>query len=167
MTKQRLDGLDAVKLIAAAVVVLEHAVLRGTGGSTVAFFIYGACHVAVPTFFAVAGYIAGLKPPTDAIRAFAAVRARRLLIPAAFWMAFFPLLAYVRTGRVPWGSDVGEWLFRAFAGGGNAWFLVVLFLLGRALVHEDRLIVDGMERAIIHIGEPKSFSCPHYEVALA
>ncbi|MCK9598413.1 MAG: hypothetical protein WC583_02755 [Candidatus Omnitrophota bacterium] len=39
--------------------------------------------------------------------------------------------------------------------------------LGRALRHEDRLIVDGMERAIINIREPKSFSCPHYEVFLA
>ena len=33
--------------------------------------------------------------------------------------------------------------------------------LGRALRHEDRIIVDGMERAILTIGEPKSFSCPH------
>lgn len=39
--------------------------------------------------------------------------------------------------------------------------------LGRALRHEDRLTVDGMERAIIAIAEPKSFSCPHYEVDLA
>ena len=39
--------------------------------------------------------------------------------------------------------------------------------LGRALRHEDRLTVDGRERAIIAIGEPKSFSCPHYEVDLA
>jgi hypothetical protein len=39
--------------------------------------------------------------------------------------------------------------------------------LGRALCHEDRVIVDGLERPIIAIHEPKSFSCPHYEVYLA
>lgn len=123
----RLDGLDAVKLIAAAVIVLQHSVLRGTGGDRVAFFIYGACHVAVPLFFAVAGYIAGLKPTSVPLADFARVRARRLLLPAAFWMLFFPVLAFVRTGRVPWGSSIESWLFLAFAGGGNAWFLVVLF----------------------------------------
>ena len=40
--------------------------------------------------------------------------------------------------------------------------------LGRELVHEDRLIVGGsFERAIIAITQPKAFSFPHYEVALA
>ena len=127
--RTRLDGLDAVKLAAAAIVVLEHSVLRGTGGDLVAQFIYGACHVAVPTFFAVAGYIAGLKPPAAvAVTAFAATRAKRLLMPALFWMAFFPAFAFVRTGKAPWGEAVtAEWLVASFAGGGYAWFLVVLF----------------------------------------
>jgi len=39
--------------------------------------------------------------------------------------------------------------------------------LGRALVHADRLIVDGRERSIIAISEPKAFDHPHYEVYLA
>jgi len=41
--------------------------------------------------------------------------------------------------------------------------------LGRPLSHEDRLIVgeESIERSIISIGQPKAFSGPHYEVALA
>lgn len=39
--------------------------------------------------------------------------------------------------------------------------------LGRALRHEDRIIVDGKECSVIAIGEPKAFSHPHYEVYLA
>ena len=40
--------------------------------------------------------------------------------------------------------------------------------LGRELIHEDRLILGGsFERAIIAIAQPKAFSFPHYEVALA
>lgn len=53
--------------------------------------------------------------------------------------------------------------------------------LGRALIHEDRLIVDqggavgeygtipsdGLSRAIVDIRLPKDFSRPHYEVYLA
>lgn len=41
--------------------------------------------------------------------------------------------------------------------------------LGRALLHEDRLIVGDvpMNRAIIEIRQPKDFSRPHYEVYLA
>lgn len=39
--------------------------------------------------------------------------------------------------------------------------------VGRALRHEDRIVVDGMERAIIAIHEPKAFNLPHYEVYLA
>ena len=41
--------------------------------------------------------------------------------------------------------------------------------LGRALLHEDRLIVGDvpMDRAIIEIRQPKDFSRPHYEVFLA
>jgi fucose 4-O-acetylase-like acetyltransferase len=151
MARQRLDGLDAVKLIAAAVIVLEHSVLRGTGRDTVAFFIYGACHVAVPTFFAVAGYIAGLKPPTNALASFAAVRARRLLIPAAFWMIFFPVFAFWRTGRAPWGSSVPDWLVVAFAGGGNAWFLVVLFLVAVLAAALDRKLA-GLWPAYVGLG---------------
>lgn len=130
ITRGRLDGLDAVKLAAAALVVLEHSVLRGTGRDLVAYFIYGACHVAVPTFFAVAGYIAGLKPPAPAVAAFVATRAKRLLVPALFWMAFFPAFTFWRTGRVPWGEAVtAEWIVASFAGGGYAWFLVVLFCI--------------------------------------
>lgn len=39
--------------------------------------------------------------------------------------------------------------------------------LGRALRHEDRLSIDGRERSIISINEPKAFGHPHYEVYLA
>ena len=39
--------------------------------------------------------------------------------------------------------------------------------LGRALRHEDRLSVDGRERSILTIHEPKAFGHPHYEVYLA
>ncbi len=129
--RPRLDGLDAVKLAAAALVVLEHSVLRGTGRDLVAYVIYGACHVAVPTFFAVAGYIAGLKQPAGAaVASFAATRAKRLLVPALFWMAFFPAFTFARTGSAPWGEAVtAEWLVASFAGGGYAWFLVVLFCI--------------------------------------
>lgn len=125
----RLDGLDAVKVVAAAVIVLEHSVLRGTQGDQIAYFIYGACHVAVPTFFAVAGYIAGLRPASGRLADFARRRAKRLLIPAAFWIAFYQVLAVWRTGRVPWNDSVGSWLLVNFGGGGFAWFLVVLFLV--------------------------------------
>ena len=40
--------------------------------------------------------------------------------------------------------------------------------LGRALCHEDRILIDGesASRAIIAIGTPKAFSGPHYMVAL-
>jgi len=42
-------------------------------------------------------------------------------------------------------------------------------LLGRPLSHEDRLIIgeESIERSIISIGQPKAFSGPHYEIALA
>ena len=40
-------------------------------------------------------------------------------------------------------------------------------LLGRALTHEDRIVVDGRDRAILAIAEPKAFSGPHYEIDLA
>lgn len=136
--QKRLDGLDAVKVLAAVAIVLQHSVLRGTGRDNIAFFIYGACHVAVPTFFAVAGYIAGLKPPVASLSDFARTRARRLLVPAAFWIAFFPLLAFVRTGRAPWGSSVKDWLVSAVVGGGNAWFLVVLFGVAVLVAAYDR-----------------------------
>lgn len=126
---KRLDGLDAIKVIAAAVIVLEHSVLRGTKGDSLAYFIYGACHVAVPTFFAVAGYIAGLKPATGSLAEFARRRAKRLLIPAAFWIAFYQLYAVWLTGRAPWKGSVGSWLLVNFGGGGFAWFLVVLFIV--------------------------------------
>ena len=41
--------------------------------------------------------------------------------------------------------------------------------LGGSLSHEDRLVIgaEGLERAIISIQQPKAFSGPHYEVALA
>lgn len=41
--------------------------------------------------------------------------------------------------------------------------------LGRPLAHEDRLIIgeESIERAILSIQQPKAFSRPHYEVALA
>ncbi len=39
--------------------------------------------------------------------------------------------------------------------------------LGRALRHEDRLSIDGRERSILSIHEPKAFGHPHYEVYLA
>lgn len=139
---KRLDGLDAVKIIAAAVIVLEHSVLRGTQGSQVAYFIYGACHVAVPTFFAVAGYIAGLKPATGSLAEFARHRAKRLLIPAAFWIAFYQLLVVARTGAAPWGDSVGSWLLVHFGGGGYAWFLVVLFFVSVLANWLDRRVAS-------------------------
>lgn len=40
-------------------------------------------------------------------------------------------------------------------------------LVGRALTHEDQLIVDGRQRSILSIDEPKAFDHPHYEVSLA
>lgn len=42
-------------------------------------------------------------------------------------------------------------------------------LLGRALMHEDKIIIEGevSERTIIDIHQPKAFSFPHYEVVLA
>jgi len=42
-------------------------------------------------------------------------------------------------------------------------------LLGRALQHEDRIIIPGesSERTIVDIHQPKAFSFPHYEVVLA
>jgi len=126
---KRLDGLDAVKVISAAVIVLEHSVLRGTQGDQLAYFIYGACHIAVPTFFAVAGYIAGLKPASGRLVDFALHRAKRLLIPAVFWIAFYQFLAVWRTGEAPWQESWGSWLLVNFAGGGFAWFLVVLFVV--------------------------------------
>ena len=126
---RRLDGLDAVKVLAAAVIVLEHSVLRGTQGNSVAYFIYGACHVAVPTFFAVAGYIAGLKPASGRLIDFAVPRAKRLLIPAAFWIAFYQVLATWRTGAPPWENSLSSWVLVNFFGGGFAWFLVVLFFV--------------------------------------
>jgi fucose 4-O-acetylase-like acetyltransferase len=135
---KRLDGLDAVKVLAAAAIVLQHSVLRGTGRDNVAFFIYGACHVAVPTFFAVAGYIAGLRPAAVTISGFARTRARRLLIPAVFWISAFPLFAFIRAGRAPWGSSVRDWLVSAVVGGGNAWFLVVLFCVAILVAVLDR-----------------------------
>ena len=41
--------------------------------------------------------------------------------------------------------------------------------LGRGLLHEDRIILDGedFDRAIIEIRKPKDFSHHHYEVSLA
>lgn len=126
MTK-RLDGLDAVKIIAAAVIILEHSVLRGTQGDYVAYFIYGACHVAVPTFFAISGYISGLKPSSGKLMSIITRQSKRLLIPAAFWTAFYVILALWRTGILPWKNSFGPWALINLGGGGYAWFLVVLF----------------------------------------
>ena len=41
-------------------------------------------------------------------------------------------------------------------------------LLGRKLIHEDRLIIESgfYDRSIINIHRPKAFSMPHYEVYL-
>lgn len=139
---KRLDGLDAVKIIAAFVIVLEHSVLRGTQGNQVAYFIFGACHVAVPTFFAVAGYIAGLKPATGSLADYARRRAKRLLVPAVFWIAFYQLFIYSRTGATPWGDSVGSWLLVNFGGGGYAWFLVVLFLVSVLANWLDRSVTS-------------------------
>ena len=46
---------------------------------------------------------------------------------------------------------------------------VVEVALGRALTHEDRILLEGetTDRAIIEIHRPKDFSNPHYEVYLA
>lgn len=140
MAKQRLDGLDAIKLIAAFFVVLQHSILRGTGKDSVAFFIYGACHFAVPTFFAVAGYIAGLKLPTSDLRAFAAGKAQRLLIPGVVWTVLFPIFTYARTGREPWTPLTAEWVIATFVGGGGAWFLIVLFMVSVLAAAADQKI---------------------------
>lgn len=126
---KRLDGLDAIKVIAAAVIILEHSVLRGTQGDSLAYFIFGICHVAVPAFFAVAGYIAGLKPAAGRFRDFVQHRAKRLLVPAAFWTAFYVVLFVWKTGEVPWKDSLGTWVLINFFGGGYAWFLVVLFVI--------------------------------------
>lgn len=40
-------------------------------------------------------------------------------------------------------------------------------LMGRELTHEDSLIFDGVEHAILTINKPKAFSNPHYEVFVA
>lgn len=137
MTK-RLDGLDAVKIIAAAVIILEHSVLRGTQGDYVAYFIYGACHIAVPTFFAISGYIAGLKPSSDKFMDVIKRQSKRLLIPAAFWTVFYVMLALWRTGSLPWRSSFWPWALVNLGGGGYAWFLVVLFLISLAAYALDK-----------------------------
>jgi len=43
----------------------------------------------------------------------------------------------------------------------------MVYLLDRALTHEDRLKFDGIEHVILRIDKPKAFSNPHLEVYLA
>jgi len=43
----------------------------------------------------------------------------------------------------------------------------MVYLLDRALTHEDRLKFDGVEHTILRIDKPKAFSNPHLEVYLA
>src|SRR3954451_2566707 len=108
--RDRLAGLDGLRGLAALFVVVNHVFERAFPGYPVdhapfwaAWFIYG--RFAVVVFIVLSGFSLALSPARhgwrlDAVSAFAARRARRVLPAYLAALAFHPAVAWVR-GAAP------------------------------------------------------------------
>jgi peptidoglycan/LPS O-acetylase OafA/YrhL len=116
--RARLSGLDGIRGLAAAYVVVNHIFLRAFPGYPhdrapfwAGWFIYG--RFAVVVFIVLSGFSLGLSPAghgwrLDSLRRFAYRRARRILPAYAAALAFSLLMAWLVVPQPGQGAPTGE-----------------------------------------------------------
>lgn len=140
MANERLEGLDALRLAAVYGVLLMHVIEQAMFSTHLPYLVplKWSLQWPIPALFVVSGLLAGLAPRRGFVETLAR-RAQRLLIPFAFWVAVYVLLAYA-VNREPIPPLV-ELAHGGGVYGSHLWFLFTLFLcvpFGRLLA-EKRL----------------------------